>query len=413
VKADVTIVGAGPAGSTVATLLARGGFHVALLDRRTFPRPKPCGDCLSPNVTRLLERLGMLDAVLAAKPARLAGWRIISPGGHSFETRFDEISGDPSIGSALAISRSRLDAVLLDGARDAGADVRTGVRVTGLLPGGTGVVGTSADGGTVELRSRLTIGADGLRSVIARRAGFIRRPARLRKVSLTAHLTGFAPADRFGEMHVADGLCAGIAPVTVGSSVACNVTVVADAARYGRVVAADAGAFFLSALARFPALDPGILDLAEIGAGELLASGPFDVPVRRVIAPGLALVGDAAGYYDPFTGQGVNHAIEGAFLLAGEASDALRHDARRQPVLHSYPQKLTAAVRGQRAVQGMIEFVLSRAGLADRMIARLASRPVAARALIAVASDIAPALSVLSPAVLLALAGPAAREGSA
>jgi hypothetical protein len=61
----------------------------------------------------------------------------------------------------------------------------------------------------------------------------------------------------------------------------------------------------------------------------------------------------------------------------------------------------------------MIEFVLSRAGLADRMIARLAGRPVAARALIAVTGDIAPALSVLSPAVLLALAGPAVREGSA
>jgi flavin-dependent dehydrogenase len=188
---------------------------------------------------------------------------------------------------------------------------------------------------------------------------------------------------------------------------------VADATRYGRAVAADARAFFQSALDGFPALDRRILDLAEIGAGDLLASGPFDVPVRRVIAPGLALVGDAAGYYDPFTGQGINHAIEGAFLLAGEASDALRHDARRQPVLHSYPRKLTAAVRGRRAVQGMIEFVLSRAGLADHMIARLAGRPVAARALIAVTGDIAPALSVLSPAALLALAGPAVREGSA
>jgi flavin-dependent dehydrogenase len=199
---DVVIVGAGPAGSTVAMLLARAGLRVLLLDRHAFPRSKPCGDCLSPNVTRLLDRLGVLDAVNAAGPARLAGWRIVSPGGRSFVARFAAITDDPALSNALAVSRDRLDAVLLEGARAAGAEIRTGVRVTGLLPDGSGVVASDPDATTVELRARLTVGADGLRSVVARRAGAVRRPAKLRKVSLTAHVDGVCFEEPIGEMHV-------------------------------------------------------------------------------------------------------------------------------------------------------------------------------------------------------------------
>lgn len=407
---DVVIVGAGPAGSTTATLLAREGLRVFLLDRQAFPRAKPCGDCLSPNVTRLLDRLGVLDAVIAAGPARLAGWRIVSPGGLSFETRFAAITDQPGLSNALAVSRDRLDAVLLEGARAAGAEVRTGFHVTDLLPDGRGVIARGPDGATVELRARLTVGADGLRSAVARRAGAVRRPAKLRKVSLTAHVNEVFFDEPIGEMHVADGLCVGIAPVTAGRRVACNVTVVADADRYGRAVAADAAAFFRTVIERFDRVRERVPAASLDPAPALLASGPFDVPVRYVVAPGLALVGDAAGYFDPFTGQGINQAMEGAFLLAEEASRALLRDASARPLLNGYARRLGAVVRGPRVVQRMIEFVLSRPGLADRVISRLSRRPVAARALIAATGDIAPALSVFSPGVLLALAGPAARE---
>jgi 2-polyprenyl-6-methoxyphenol hydroxylase-like FAD-dependent oxidoreductase len=394
-------------------LLARAGLRVLLLDRHAFPRAKACGDCLSPNVTRLLERLGVLDVVHATGPARLAGWRIVSPGGRSFETRFADVTDDPGLSNALALSRDRLDAVLLDAARAAGADVRTGMRVTGLLPDGRGARATGPDGETIEVRARLTVGADGLRSVIARRTGAVRRPARLRKFSLTAHVVGLHFDEPIGEMHVADGLCVGIAPVTSGGRVAFNVSLVADADRYGRAVAADARAFFRSAISRFPAVRERIPSAALDGSPALLASGPFDVPVRRPVAPGLALVGDAAGYYDPFTGQGVNQAMEGAFLLAEEAARALTRDASDRPLLDGYARRLRARVRGPRVVQRIMEFVLSRPGLADRMIARLSRRPFAARALIAATGDIAPAISVFSPAVLLALAGPAAPEDRA
>jgi hypothetical protein len=95
------------------------------------------------------------------------------------------------------------------------------------------------------------------------------------------------------------------------------------------------------------------------------------------------------------------------------ASRALLRDPSARPLLTGYARRLDAVVRGPRVVQRMIEFVLSRPGLADRAIARLSRRPIAARALIAATGDIAPALSIFSPAVLLALAGPAARKDRA
>lgn len=411
-SADVVIVGAGPAGATTALLLARAGVDVVLLDRHRFPRPKPCGDCLSPNVTRLLERLGLLAAVLARRPARLHGWRIVSPGARSFETRFDEITPDPAITTALAMSRERLDSVLFDAARAAGARVRTGIRVTGLLRGAAGVACVTAAGERTEVRGRMIVGADGLRSAIAVRTGAVRRRARLRKVSLTAHI-GRVPGDAsLGEMHLADGLCLGIAPVNEAADMF-NVTIVADADRFGRDVARDAGAFFRDSMRNFPRARERMTGVRLPAGDELLASGPFDRPVRRITMPGIALVGDAAGYYDPFTGQGINQALEGAELLAAAIVDAFRRRLDRPPVLANYERSLRVRLRGPRAVQRMIEFVLSRPGLADSMVSRLERRPAVARTLIAATGDIAPAWSVAAPATLLALAGPPKREEAA
>src|SRR5690606_15879705 len=111
---DVIVVGAGPAGSAAARLLAARGHAVLLLDRERFPRAKPCGDCLSAAVSPLLARLGLLDAVLAEKPARLRGWQVFAPSGVSFSGGFGPDPDDPSRATtALAIPREMFDHVLL------------------------------------------------------------------------------------------------------------------------------------------------------------------------------------------------------------------------------------------------------------------------------------------------------------
>src|SRR5690606_25087538 len=108
--------------------------------------------------------------------ARLRGWRIISPAGHAFQATFAAAAnGDARVETAISLRREVLDAVLLAGARRAGAEVRTGLHVTDLLRDARGCVsGVEArdrEGRTLRLHARLVVGADGLRSVVARRLG--------------------------------------------------------------------------------------------------------------------------------------------------------------------------------------------------------------------------------------------------
>jgi len=443
--ADVIVVGAGPAGAATAIWLARAGHDVLLLDRARFPRAKPCGDCLSAAAGALLLRLGVLAEVEAAAPARLAGWRIHAPAGHFFEGAFPrEGAAAPPPAGALALPRERLDAVLAGAAARAGAHLLEGVRVLdvraagGGRAGGAAVMVAPAPGARpVPLRARLVVGADGLRSVVARRLGLIRREPRLRKLSLTAHVRGVswppgaagdgpAPAAALagepapggvarGEMHLADGACAGLAPVAAGPDPLWNLTVVVDAGRFGAQVAADPAGFFQATLARFPALRERVHELRFLPHAHgrrLLASGPFDWATRAVVAPGAALVGDAAGYYDPFTGQGIYQALASAELLAQEADDALRGraraGARTHAPLHGYARRRARLLRGARALQHLIEAVLARPMLADAALARLRQSRAAADALVAVTGDLRRAGSLLDPRLLFSLLAPGA-----
>jgi menaquinone-9 beta-reductase len=405
--ADVIVVGAGPAGATTATLLAARGLHVLLLDRHAFPRPKACGDCLSAGATALLERLGLMDDVLALPHARLRGWRLVSPAGSAFAADFpasDRATG--STAGALAVERLHLDALLVRRARLAGAEMRERTRVLDVVRNGDGRIAGVATAAGV-LRAPLVVGADGLRSIIARRAGAVRRPPRLRKLSFTMHLDKQIGDPDVGEMHVGAGFCAGIAAVVEDAS-RFNLTVVAMSDRFGRDAARDPRALITRLLRRLPAL-AGRIDPELVAAAELLASGPFDRPVRGAAPGGVALAGDAAGYFDPFTGQGVFQAIAGAELLADAVADAL---ARGRPAdlrhpLRQWTRRHDQLVRGARRVQHVVEGVVSRPWLADRVFSRLDRAPGMARTLIAVTGDIAPARRLISPRAMSSLLLPA------
>src|SRR5262245_28291325 len=215
--AQVIVVGGGPAGSTAAFFLARAGCDVLLIDRQAFPRDKPCSEYLSPQASRLLHELGVLDSLEAGPSEQLTGMRVHAPDGSTFEGSFAAQTGFRAFRDyGLAVRRPILDTALLLRAEQAGARIRTGVDVRDLARDENGrVTGVVAREGTrqLSLTATLVIGADGLRSVVARRARLGKHGRWPRRLALVRHYRGVTHDAFVGDMHVFNGGYAGFAPV--------------------------------------------------------------------------------------------------------------------------------------------------------------------------------------------------------
>jgi len=379
---DAVVVGGGPAGSTTATLLASQGHRVLLLDRADFPRRKPCGEVVNPGAVRELERLGVLDLVLARPHSRLHSWSIGAAGATPFQGSFP--LGEWGIG----IDRAILDDLLLQQAREAGVEVSTGRKVVDLLWTEGRVAGVAIDGpsGSTET-ARLVVGADGLRSVVVRKLGLLRRRPRLRKVAFTAHLRLSRPLLERGELHLFPWGCVGVAPV--GKGAANVVLVVAD--RFSRIVRGGGETFFDGVTRWIPCLRDAVRQ------GVMLATGPFDWPTRDVVADGALLVGDAAGYYDPFTGQGIFRALRGARLAVEVADGALRGGDLSRASLAGYGLAHHAAFNGPARLQRWIEAVVSRPRYFPFWAPVLRRWPSMADRIVSTTGDLRPVAALLRP----------------
>ncbi len=395
---DAVVVGAGPAGAVTATLLARAGAQVLLLDRARFPRDKACSEYLSPESTRLLARLGdgVLERIEQTAHARLYGMKVVSPTGTWVVGRFVGRHAYPSPRPyGVALPRTTFDAILRDAAERAGATVREGTAVEELLydRGAVGGVLTRADTGQrTTHRARIVVGADGLRSVVARRLG-LRRAGRPRRIAFSAHVGDVRGVADMGEMHVGGGYV-GLGPIGGG------VTTVALVLPLAAVH--DVRKTFFAQLDRFPGLH-GRFDTARL-VRRVLVTGPFAQWSRRPVADGALLVGDAADFFDPFTGQGIYSALRGAELAADAILPVL---SAGRPVIAAalapYTRARRAAFAGKWLLERLIGAGVGWPALADHVIRRLARRTDLADLLVGATGNFVPARAVLAPGVLARL----------
>jgi geranylgeranyl reductase family protein len=400
---DAIIVGAGPAGSASAAWLAQRGLHVLLLDRAAFPRDKACGEYTSPQTEQVLERLGALEAVKSAGARRFGSMRVISPGGRVVTMDFSS-TGETDHRKVLATPRRILDTALVEYARRCGAEVRERVKVEGVtMRDGqvAGVVCRVSGAQTQEIAGRLVVGADGVHSVVVRSLG-VGAPLRWpQNLGMVAHYAGYNGLDDWGEMHVSARGYAGLAPLSGGLV---NVGLVMPMSKARENNGDGATARFESFALSFPGVRKRLEGAERVTS--VRGVGPIGARVRRTSGAGYMLVGDAAGFFDPFTGEGVYKALRGAEMLAEVAGDALEGDDLSAASLARYSrlrrQEFTAKDLVCRLVQGLVYLP----PMMDYVVTRLGRRESARRIMTGVLGDFSDARTALTPSYLWSLMRP-------
>jgi geranylgeranyl reductase family protein len=357
-RCDVLVVGAGPAGSAAATLLARGGADVVLIDQHAFPRDKVCGDGLIPDAHRALRRLGVLDEVMAqAQAVTHAG--LISPRGIRVDVP----------GTLAVLPRRQLDDIVCRGAVRAGARMAAPVRFVAPVEDAGVVVGARvADGDAQrEIRCRWLVLASGAVPQALIAAGMALRQAPS-GVALRGHLKNDAMRGRIDKLEV--------------------VWHRAVAPGYGWIFPCRDGVFNVGV---------GVFDRRGGGEGnlrglfdaftriyaparELVAGGQWLAPLRgaplrtslqgvRFSRPGLLVTGEAAGSTYAFTGEGIGKAMETGMLAAESLLSGLVRGAGDEALRHDYEAKL-AALQPRFALYERANWVNRHPWLADLVLWR-------------------------------------------
>jgi 2-polyprenyl-6-methoxyphenol hydroxylase-like FAD-dependent oxidoreductase len=383
IRTDVVVVGARASGAATALLLARLGHDVVVLERANFPSDTISTHQIARTGVVQLHRWGLLQSVLASGAPAIRAVTFSAEG----DTVTRSIKDRSGVDHLVAPRRYVLDTLVAEAATEAGATIRFGATVTGLHrhPAGriTGVYGHDHTGTQFDIDARFVVGADGLRSVVARAvdAPVIENRGDGSAAQYTYYDGIPWPAI---ELHVAEHGLAGVFPTHDGQ--ACIwISSPTSAVHAARRQAASRDDAFLSQLEQTAPQLAGRLRAARRTAP---VTGMLRLPniVRQAYGPGWALVGDAGYHRDAITGHGLSDAYRDAELLAAALDQALRDELPESAALAAYQGErdrslrdifdITCALSAYPAVPAFVELQKQLSVAIDVEAATVAARPL-------------------------------------
>jgi flavin-dependent dehydrogenase len=398
-RTEVAIVGGGLAGTALAALLARAGHEVVVLERSSGWRWRAGGVFASPAAVDALRRIGLDEPTLGVVARSIPAMRVETSHGTSFRLTYGtEHGGEPAVG----FDRSRLDPALVELARTAGADLRLGTTVTDVDLGLAQLTYRQGDGQLAGLRPSVVVGADGSGSIVARVAG-VSRPVRMApRVGLTYHVADPTPdAARDARMRVFGDGYVGIAPVAGGRV---NIGIVLGPTWRHSLVRDGAEAVCERIVAATPAFSDDDGGWRQAPRCDSIAGAwPLGQRVTRRAGDGWLLVGDSAGFLDPFTGEGIHRALVSAELAALAIRARL---AGRTTALEAYDRAMRRRFVAKDVVSWLVQAFLAQPALFEYAARRIAARAAIRSTMGSVMGDLVPATRALDPRYLAALLAP-------
>jgi flavin-dependent dehydrogenase len=352
VRCDVAIVGGGPAGLACSIEAARRGLSVVLLEKRAFPCDKACGEGVMPEGLRALEDLGVRPLLSPKDCAPFRGIRYEQEDGSWAE-------GSLPDGGGLGIRRVALSTAMVTRARDEGVDLREQVDVKGFGREPNGVVLETSQG---FIEAAMLVAADGLASPLRRAAGLETIARGPRRFGVRRHFCA-APWSDLVEIHFTEHAEAYVTPA---GERRVGVAFLWDADRARGPLSFDA------LLARFPRLASRLEGALPDSA--IRGSGPLERAATSPVADRFALLGDAAGYIDAITGEGISLALVSARALGETLPDAILKGATKAS-LRPYERALQKAFfRYEMLTRGLLSLA-ARPALRRRVIRLLGRSP--------------------------------------
>jgi geranylgeranyl reductase family protein len=380
---DVIIVGAGPAGCSAATFLGRGGYRVLLVDKAKFPRDKVCGDGISPAALEVLDRMGVRQRIAEKNPWKIDGIDISSPEGNVVRAAFSH--SQRLMDHGYVMPREVLDLVLFQHVREISTvDVIEDCNVRDLISNGKTTCGVRVGHGKFPnaFNGKVIVGADGVYSIVAQRIYLASTVPRQMAFGVRAYFDHVEGLDKYAELHFDQSVLPGYLWVFPTSEDSANVGLGGSWRALGKE---NIRKRFNELTQRNKFLEEK-LKRARI-VGESLRGWPITLGSRfsRRSHKNILLIGDAGGFADPLTGEGIYHALKSGECAAKAINKAFSDGRDINRTADIYEKLWKRAFSRREYLTGYLlqRFIIKKSFL-NLNVRRANARPSMARTLAAI-----------------------------